>query len=137
MLSGEEIPIEQVKVGDEVLSFDTSLGVFVGAEVEALRRPKSRNLVRITFTDGSSITTTPDHPFYTGEGWVAVNPGTACKHVADPRAIGFGCEILGEFGKRTVLRIQAMGMPEEVPLYNFKIGGTHTYIAGGLVVHNK
>jgi hypothetical protein len=135
---GVDVPIETVNVGDKVLSYNTALGTFVEAEVEELRRPKSKNLVRISFIDGTGITTTADHPFYTGEMWVAVNPGAASRHVGgDVSPMRSGTQILSTSGRRTVREIAPYEMPEEVPLYNLKIGGTHTYIADGLVVHNK
>lgn len=56
------VPIESIKVGDQVL---TATGI---GEVVATPRSKRSELIRVTIA-GESIACTPEHPFLTPHGW--------------------------------------------------------------------
>ena len=57
-------PIEQLQAGDVVL---TSSGA---ARIKTLVRNLATRLVKVALSDGTEITCTPDHPFFTDLGWV-------------------------------------------------------------------
>lgn len=67
MADGSHKNVEDVEVGDMVLHFDGK--DFVPTEVTATHEMESKELMRITLTDGRSITLTPEHPLYTVNGW--------------------------------------------------------------------
>ncbi len=71
------VPIENIRVGDVVQSYDEESGTFVSRRVVRLYRSKPSALVRVTI-GGRKIICTPNHPFMTPNGWspiVSVNIG--------------------------------------------------------------
>ena len=75
MADGTEVPVERVKHGDRVLSYNADKQKFVTAMVEDLvvqERDVRLGWMEVTLLDGRSVTCTEDHPFFTGNrGWVA------------------------------------------------------------------
>ena len=66
-------PIEQITVGEEVLSFDDQSGHFVPRRVTRAFVRVSRDFVKVQ-VGNLSVECTPDHPFWVGEsrgGWKA------------------------------------------------------------------
>jgi hypothetical protein len=74
MADGTSKPIEDVKVGDEILTFDESKMAQATGRVGALKRPLRDALCHILFSDGTLATPTPDHPLFTTDGWKSVDP---------------------------------------------------------------
>lgn len=73
MGDGGEKPIETIKIGDEVLTYNFELEREEKTKVETVVSVKHHNMVRLGF-DGKEITVTNDHPFYIkGKGWCTVN----------------------------------------------------------------
>lgn len=66
--------IEDIREGDQVMSFDFGTNSQEPATVEQTAAVKHCNLVTYAFNDGSSITATDDHPFLTERGWASANP---------------------------------------------------------------
>lgn len=78
--NGANIPIEQITVGTEILSYDEKLKQFVPATVSAVviqERDIRLGWMRIVVEDGSAIVCTEDHPFLTARGWVIASQLTA------------------------------------------------------------
>lgn len=65
-----ETPIESVRVGDLVPSFDQVTGTFCRRPVvrKFVRTPSA--LVRLWFADKAPVVCTPGHPFLTARGWL-------------------------------------------------------------------
>jgi RHS repeat-associated protein len=113
--------IEDLRVGDEVLSRD----VFTGAET---RKPiartfsrESAELLEVTLKEGeahSTIRCTPQHPWYVeARGW------TSAAHLCvGNRVAGASCALPEIVDIRVV--------PERVTVYNLEIEGFHTYFVG-------
>ena len=71
MADGTYKPIEQIKAGDEVFSYDETTKSFVPSRVTQLNVNPPKRLVRVTLKNGEKITCTEDHKFLTIEGkWV-------------------------------------------------------------------
>lgn len=71
--------IESLRPGDVVPSFDEAAGTLVQRTVvRTMAKPPSA-LVRLTLSDGSILTCTPEHPLYTPDGWM---PASKCTVVA-------------------------------------------------------
>ena len=67
--------IENIQVGDEVISFDEVLGKKFKATVEKTERVKHGGLVTYIFESGKEITTTKDHPFkLKDKSWASLAP---------------------------------------------------------------
>jgi type IV secretory pathway VirB9-like protein len=61
--------IEDIVIGDKVMSYNVCTKQLEQTTVIKPTRAKvNKNLVILTFSDGSKIYTTTTHPFYTSEG---------------------------------------------------------------------
>ena len=78
--TGQQRPIEELLVGQEVMAFSEECGGVEAAWLEA-RFPTGRKAcVELTLEDGRTITCTPDHRVKTTEGWVEVGDLDPSKH---------------------------------------------------------
>lgn len=115
--------IEQLREGDLVLSRDVTTGEDRVAPVVGRKVTPSRTTVRLELDDGALIEATPEHPFWVaGAGWTAAG------------ALEPGAELVGPNAVRSV-RSLATGIATQT-VYNLEVEGTHTYYAGGVLVHN-
>lgn len=64
MVDGSEKNIEDVVIGDEVLSYNEEIGVIEPKKVIKLDSPIHNDLVEYTLSNGIKITSTFDHPYY-------------------------------------------------------------------------
>jgi superfamily II DNA or RNA helicase len=62
-------PIESLRPGDVVPSWDETTGQPVERRVVRLMRRRALRLVTVRFADGESMTCTPNHPLMTTGGW--------------------------------------------------------------------
>lgn len=64
-------PIEKVKQGDIVLTFNEQTSQLEYKRVEELQiRERKNNLLKINFSNCKSVSCTENHPFYTKRGWI-------------------------------------------------------------------
>lgn len=63
-------PIEALRVGDMVKSFNHSLSKIEGRKITAIMRRKPSTLCSVFLKSGKEIVCTEDHPFYTDRGYV-------------------------------------------------------------------
>lgn len=74
MANGELKSIENLKIGDQILSYNLSSNQLKSDVVKSLASPIHHHLVTLTFSDGTQIKCTPDHPFLTKDlKWTAVD----------------------------------------------------------------
>ena len=135
MADGSEKNIEEVKIGEFVLGNNGEV-----SEVKGLHRPllgEGRSTKLYSFNGGPYFVNS-DHPFLTTEGWKAMDPIEAEKvhrmfkvtqlHVGDTLITKDGLVLLEQIDEKE-------GDPS-TQLYNLMLGGNHTYIADGYIVHN-
>lgn len=80
MVSGR--PIETLRVGDVVDSWDESARLVVPRRVKRLFVSRPSALVRVRFGNGAEFVCTPGHPVLTARGWVpagALHPGDSVR----------------------------------------------------------
>lgn len=122
MADGTAMPIEDVRVGDGVQSYDEKAGIFVPSIVLAELPAVEDHINALRFSDGSTIHVTDRHHFLTNREWVPADE------------LVEGDEMVGlSNGVRFLTRTRTVGAVE---VFNLEIAITHIYIAGGLVVHN-
>jgi len=123
-------PIEEIEIGDLVLSRDEITGETAYKPVTNLIRRHDREIWRLVLTGARGelvFETTDDHPWRTVEGrWVAT---------ADLRP---GMEILTAAGP-SVLVVAVEGTGQTAPTYNLEVADFHTYFVGveRVWVHNQ
>ncbi len=125
------VPIEQLRVGDRVLSVDPEGGTLVEVAVTAIRSAP-RECVALSLPTGEQLVCTPDHPVF--------DPDTQTYRDA-------GDWVLGE-ARQLLLVVQREVQPAEPRasraytglhrVFDLTVDGPHSnFVANGVVVHNK
>jgi hypothetical protein len=127
-------PIEDLRVGDMVFSFDTTRSEIVERPVVDVLHSASREILAVRAGELAIAGVTSEHPFW--------DVGSAKWVRAGDLALGH--QLLGWLGQGTTqaLRIDELRRvrsDREVEVFNITVGGgeEHNYFAEGLLVHNK
>ena len=117
--------IEEIKVGDQVLSYNDNLEIFEYKDVVELYTNETTELCHI-HTENEEIVCTPNHSVLTIDGW------KEAKELTNKDLIKTST------GYVKVLSIKLEQLEEKQAVYNFNVLGYHTYVVGNdlLVVHN-
>ena len=117
--------IEEIKVGDQVLSYNDNLEIFEYKDVVELYNNETEELCHI-YTEYEEIVCTPNHSVLTIDGW------KEAKELTNKDLIKTST------GYVKVLSIKLEQLEEKQSVYNFNVLGYHTYVVGNdlLVVHN-
>lgn len=124
MADGSQKPIQEVQPGDRVLSFDEKDKKIVPGTVTEL-------LVHHQDTDeflivNDNLLVTKIHPFYTEGQW---------KYIGK---MNVGDKIVKtDLAEEKIQDIQHLKADAKLTTYNFEIATTHSYFAGGYLVHNR
>lgn len=153
-------PIEQVRVGDTVMSFD-SAGQLTARRVVRVMSRVPTGLVRVRFADGRALHCTPNHKLWTRTGWQTAgeipcgcdvlclsyqhaNSNLGMRGMQDTRA-DEGPE---EGGATCWVRVDSVevlesggdgkfgGVCPDGRVYNLEVEETHCYFANGVGVSN-
>lgn len=73
MADGTKKAISNVAKGDIVLSYNEFNKEYEASTVKSVAQALHTNLIRVHFQDGTSITSTDDHPYFSDRGWIAAN----------------------------------------------------------------
>ncbi|MCU7825301.1 polymorphic toxin type 27 domain-containing protein [Kitasatospora sp. DSM 101779] len=131
--NGTSRPIEEVRVGDQVMATDPASGATQPQRVEGtIRTPDDRNFTDITLADSanSTITATDHHPFWSESRhvWLQAADLTAADTLRTPDG-------------RAVKIAAVRNWTTSQPAYNLTVGVAHTYyVYAGLtplLVHNN
>ena len=124
---GQE-PIEEIEVGDKVLSEDETTGEVAVKTVTETYINETDELIHIC-VNGETISATPTHPFYVDKlGWTLA------------RSLRAGDVLVLSNGELvTVEWVQHEILESPIKVYNFEVEEFHTYFVGecGVLVHNK
>ncbi|PXA79209.1 hypothetical protein DMC25_21860 [Caulobacter sp. D4A] len=121
-------PIEEIGVGDLVLSRNEETGEVAQKRVVGLRPALEREIWEVALGGGERVPTvirvTDDHPFHAATGWVVTSE------------LRVGQRLDAMRGDVTVVRIINTGKIERI--YNFEVADFHTYFVGDqqVWVHN-
>ena len=120
MADGSYKNIEEVAVGDEVLTFENERARKL---VPAKVLETFEHRVREYLTINGSLEVTPEHRIFVNNGWEPIGMARLGDYMVD------------ENGRRVV--IESIERTEKiVKVYNLRIEGYATYIADGIYVHN-
>jgi hypothetical protein len=120
-------PIQNITVGTSVLSYNSSTGHIEQSQVIGTYK-RWTWLTYVIKTGSGSVTTTADHPFYTGNGTFVL-----AENLDAGENVGVYQNSTIRFTK--ILSIEISFAPQL--MYNLEVNDTHTYFAGGFAVHNK
>ena len=123
---GQE-PIEEIEVGDKVLSEDETTGEVAVKTVTETYVNETDELIHIG-VNGETISATPTHPFYVDKlGWTLA------------RSLRAGDVLVLSNGELvTVEWVQHEILESPIKVYNFEVQDFHTYFVGqsSVLVHN-
>ena len=130
--------IEDIKVGDFVLSYDISTKELVKKPViKCYIHENTARLIKVTLEDDSILELTPSHPILTIEGWKSRDwLFSMIEEHEDTKWLEEGDTVIKYDGLVKIKSIEEIFVPDNYTTYNFKVEDTHTYIANGTVVHN-
>lgn len=120
-------PIEEIEVGDKVLSENELTGEVAVKTVTETYVNETEELVHIG-VNGETISATPSHPFYVDKlGWTLARSLRA----GDVLVLSNGELVTVEFVQHEILE-------SPIKVYNFEVEEFHTYFVGecGVLVHN-
>ncbi|MEK7567368.1 MAG: Hint domain-containing homing endonuclease [Patescibacteria group bacterium] len=122
--------IEEVKIGDMLLGKDNSENEVLGF----LHHPKPKS--PIYGFNGEKPFATEDHPFMTLDGWKSVNPNLTkmSSPDLDVGELEVGDVLISENGLVVIDSIEIGELENNSMVYNFIMGGNHTYYANGYLV---
>jgi len=137
MADGTDMKIEDVVPGDLVKGKDGN------NKVRSLDPTTLGNRKLYAFNGSNNFFVTAEHPFWTTDGWKAINPEATKEESVDlynelTGSLEVGHEIQTLNG---IVRIKSIESKEinkpDLPLYNFHVENDHSYFADGYCVHNK
>ena len=121
-------PIEEIEVGDLVLSEDETTGEVAYKCVTKTFVNETTELIHI-HVGGETISATPAHPFYVdGFGWTLAGNLRA----GDVLVLSNGERVVVEWVQHEIIEAPVL-------VYNFEVEDFHTYFVGesGILVHNE
>jgi hypothetical protein len=139
--SGETKNIEDIVEGDEVVSYNEQTGFQENKSVTKLTQPIHDDLVKYTFSNGTEITCTYDHPFYVNDMELAsykpdlTNERYELGGVSAIKENDFVFTLSGDVD----VTIQSI---EELPrvdtqTYIFSVEDNNNFYANEILTHNK
>jgi superfamily I DNA/RNA helicase len=142
MGDGSRRPIEQVRVGDQVMSW-LGAGRFAPARVARTHRATRPSGVAVTTKSGRRVVSTPDHVHLAGERasfgteTAPFDARSAREHVwAHAGSVRIGSVMLDEHGRHDpVTWVERVQLDRVV--YDLDVEPTHNFVAEGLVTHNS
>ena len=123
MSDGTEKKIEDIAVGDRVVSYDIASGKLINSSVEKLIRSIRSDMINITFSSGKSNVNTFDHPYWVvGKGWSSYKPDLTLERYSfdNVEQLEVGDKVLVLNGSELV-ESEVLGIRED-------IGEVQTYI---------
>ena len=120
--------IEAVQVGDDVWAYNSETGETELKKVLNVWIKETDEIFHISTSDGETIDTTTNHPFYVEEkGWVAAGD----LDVGD-------ILITADGSKVEITELELENLAEPISVYNLEVADFHTYFVGeyGVLVHN-
>ena len=131
--------IEDVEVGDFVISYDEDSKENVVDLVVDLESPVREHMCEIVFENGFELKLTNEHPVYTLGGWKSIEPRETEKENSDliVERLNIGDWVLFEnLEYKDVVSIDCW--VENVQTYNLKsIRNNNNFYADGVLAHNK
>ncbi|MBX7086651.1 MAG: TIGR04388 family protein [Leptospirales bacterium] len=142
------VPIEKIKVGDYVKSFNERTGVIEYRRVTETFVHRTDLIFKITYEDGTTVETTWNHPFWIeGRGWMQVKD----LRVGMESVIGADAQNGKLSAQNSLIRLASFGNDQkglaissieqihrDDTVYNFEVGGNHDYFVTEreVAVHN-
>ena len=139
MFDFTEKNIEDIIIGDIVITYNETTGEQEPGEVKNIASPIKNNIVEYILSNGTIVKSTTCHPYWViDKGWSSKDPELT-KRLYQFYASQIELnDILLNLKNEEVIINNINILPENnVNTYNIQIIGNHTYYANGILVHNK
>ena len=134
MSDGTKLPIEKIKEGDEVLSFEDRKTIVSELEIHLTNK-----ISIITLSNDVVIKTTEEHPFYVkGKGLSVISPEKYEDAYGDklPQLIE-GDLLINENGdNHSIISIEFTELESQIEVFNLGLNGEENYYVNGVLVGN-
>jgi hypothetical protein len=131
--------VEDVKIGDVVLSYNFNTSKVEEQKVKGIGSKMVDKIVRYTFDDNTILESTLDHPLYSSQiGWVSMDSNYTMEvYGLQTKDAEVGITIFKQDGTNpTITLIEIISEPTIV--YNVKtVENNHNFFANNLLVHNR
>lgn len=141
MADGTQKQIKDINVGDKVWSYNATTQKLEETTVEGLFKVDRKEIVQITFADGTSLKITPDHPIFSERGWVAYSTESGRIAYPDVELQDQGTQIgdlimsLSLLFDKEIISMQYI--EGEFETYTLKVQNNSNFFAQSILVHNK
>ena len=140
MADGTTKNIEDVQIGDLVMSLNEDTGEFITQKVTGtIINPKSVDLVYVYLSNGTRIGMRAYHPLLTTEGWKSLRPDSPDarrENIEGLSLLEVGDTLVGYGEDVTIVAIEQREEVENYKTYNLSVEGYHNYVVEGIVAHN-
>jgi RHS repeat-associated protein len=123
MADGSTKSIEQVRIGDMVMSFDEKSLTKVPAKVTQMFDGETAKEYLLV---NGHLMVTPNHQVYSKGGWIEIGKAVPGDILLDR-----------DLNEVAIMKIEKITAQNAVSVYNLEVEGQHNYFAGGYLVHNK
>lgn len=131
--------VEDVQIGDMVLSYNFSTSKVENQKVKGIGSKTVDKIVRYLFNDNSILESTLDHPLYSEQnGWVSADSNyTMNVYGLKTKKVEVGMKIFKQDGTNpNITSIEIIS--ESTVVYNVKtVENNHNFFANNLLVHNR
>ena len=139
--NGEVKNIEDIEVGDEVISFNEETSVIESKKVTGIKSPIHNDLVKYHFSNDTTLTCTFDHPIYVNgldiASFIPEWTNERYEIGKNVEKIKVGDLVKLSTGSQTAIKeIQILPF-KETQTYIFEVEDNHNFFANGVLVHNK
>jgi len=132
--------IEEIEIGDIVLSFNEKTKSTEGKKVMGLKNPIHDDMIKYTFTDESFVICTQDHPFYTNDYVLSsYSPELTIERYQLNREIHriqIDDNVYTEGGNMKIKNIEVLPA-DNTQTYIISVEDNSNFYANGILVHNK
>jgi RHS repeat-associated protein len=134
--------IEDIVVGDSIITYNFQTKNLEVSKVTELETPVHDGLIQVEFSDGTKIINTGAHPYYTkNKGWCSFEPElsfTGFRLKTSMLEIGDKCFVIKNKKLNEIEIINITELPGKEKTYNIiGISKNNNYFVYGILVHNE
>ena len=139
LADGTKKPIQDIVIGDEVLTYNFAENRTEGNPVKAIGSKKVSKTVEYNFEDGSKLEATLDHPLYCkNHGWVSCDPDyTLSVYGLTTSLASTDCELIKADGSSQKI-VDIKFMEDDTLVYNLRtVEKNHNFYVENYLAHNR
>lgn len=137
-LDGKVRNIEDLKVGDTVISYNIEKGIFEEDTIVMKTEPLKYNCLKLR-VGNDELTTTTTHSLYGKEGWSAYNPDEGLIYLEDNtpcEQLYIGQEVFTSENNYKPITKMSASYNTAIPMYDITVKNNHCYFANNILIHN-